>query len=123
MRQESTPLLGRRGRHQSRIRFSRMVRVVLAWVIVALMLASSSIARAQPPSEESQPDLGSFPARIDAIRITGLARTKEFVVRREIGFREGDVITKADFELALARLWNMTIFARVGGRVAREGTR
>ncbi len=65
-------------------------------------------------------DASSFPARIDQIRIAGLARTKESFIRQEIGFREGDVVTKEDFDLAVARLWNTTIFAHVHGHVMQE---
>ncbi len=97
---------------------------VLVLLIAAIVLASATVARAQPrEDDEKKPDLGSFPARIDEIRITGLARTHQDVVRREIGFREGDVILEDDFDLALTRLWNTTIFAHVRGRVVREGAR
>jgi hypothetical protein len=61
-----------------------------------------------------------FPVRIDAIRVLGLVRTQPHVVRRELGFAEGDVVTKAAFDLAVTRLWNTTIFARVDGDVVRE---
>lgn len=61
-----------------------------------------------------------FPIRVDEIRIVGLARTHESVVRRELGFREGDLVTRSDFDLAVARLWNTTIFAHVHGHVVEE---
>ena len=64
-----------------------------------------------------------FPARVDAIRIEGLIRTHEYVVRRELGFVEGDVITAAQFNLAVTRLWNTTIFARVDADVVPENGR
>jgi outer membrane protein assembly factor BamA len=62
-----------------------------------------------------------LPARIDGIRIEGLVRTEPYVVRRELGFVEGEVVTKERFDLAVTRLWNTTIFARVEGEVVREG--
>ena len=63
---------------------------------------------------------GPGPRRVDKIRVHGLIRTKEFVVRRELGFREGDVITQEMFDLAITRLWNTTIFARVQGHLEDE---
>jgi outer membrane protein assembly factor BamA len=60
------------------------------------------------------------PRRVDKIRVLGLIRTQEYVVRRELGFREGDVITQEMFDLAITRLWNTTIFARVQGHLEDE---
>jgi len=57
------------------------------------------------------------PVRVDAIRIEGLVRTKPYVVRRELGFAEGDTITQAQLDLAVTRLWNTTIFAQVEAHV------
>lgn len=62
----------------------------------------------------------AFPVRIDAIRIRGLSRTSEHVVRREVGFSEGEVISEDDLDLALTRLWNTTIFAHVQGQIVEE---
>ena len=66
---------------------------------------------------------GSFPTRVDEIHILGLVRTHESVVRRELGFREGDVVTRPDFDLAVARLWNLTIFASVSGHLVEQDGR
>jgi hypothetical protein len=59
----------------------------------------------------------AFPTRVDEIKIVGTVRTKDFVVRRELGFQEGDVITREQLDLAVARLWNTTIFAHVDASV------
>ncbi|HEY8077118.1 MAG TPA: POTRA domain-containing protein [Labilithrix sp.] len=83
----------------------------MRWSAVAAIVLAASVAHA----EDAQ-----LPARVDAIRIEGLVRTKDFVVRRELGFSEGDVLTKDEFDLAIARLWNTTIFAHVEGKVVRE---
>ncbi len=81
----------------------------LALVVLALLLFPR-LARAE----------GVFPARVDVIRIEGLVRTEPYVVRRELGFVEGDVVTKERLDLAVTRLWNTSIFARVEGEVVRE---
>jgi outer membrane protein assembly factor BamA len=88
-------------------------------VLIVLVASSPREARAQPAVKTEEAT--TFPVRIDEIRIHGLARTKESFIRREIGFREGDVVSKDDFDLAVARLWNTTIFAHVHGHVIREG--
>jgi hypothetical protein len=93
--------------------------------LVALAVSTTlGDARAEG-ANEARADSGAeaaatFPVRIDAIRVLGLVRTKPHVVRRELGFAEGDVVTKAAFDLAVTRLWNTSIFARVEGDVVRE---
>lgn len=90
----------------------------LALVLVLAVVLGVALAReARAEGEE----LVSLPARIDRIRVEGLVRTKPFVVRRELGFAEGDVLTQPMFDLAVARLWNTTIFAHVDASVVREG--
>lgn len=102
-----------------------MSRRVLAVGLALALAAIPAPARADEPEAakalEQEPEI-ALPARIDAIEITGLTRTKTYVVRRELGFREGDVIDREALDLAITRLWNTTIFAHVKGRVvAREG--
>jgi outer membrane protein assembly factor BamA len=84
----------------------------LAWLFL-LVLALARTAHAETTT---------FPIRIDEIRIEGLSRTKDSVVLRELGFREGDVITREQFDLAVARLWNTSIFAHVNAQVSHETT-
>ena len=72
---------------------------------------------------EARAGATEFPVVVDAIRIEGLIRTDEHVVRRELGFTEGDVVTREAFDLAVTRLWNTTIFARVEGDVVLENGR
>ncbi len=61
--------------------------------------------------------------RVDAIKVDGLVRTKEFVVLRELGFKAGDSISQADLDLAVTRLWNTTIFAQVASEIVKDGDR
>jgi hypothetical protein len=90
-----------------------MKRRALAILIAVVAFASFGV-------REARADL---PARVDVILIEGLIRTREYVVRRELGFVEGDVITKAQLDLAVTRLWNTTIFARVDAEVVPQDGR
>lgn len=97
----------------------------LAAALGLALAAIPAAARADEPEAakalEREPEV-ALPARIDAIAITGLTRTKTYVVRRELGFEEGDVVDREAFDLAVTRLWNTTIFAHVKGRVvSRDG--
>ena len=85
----------------------------------ALALGWAPDARAEGPVRIPQPGdvVPTFPAHIDEIRIEGLVRTAPWVVRRELGFAEGDVVTKEAFDLAVTRLWNTSIFAHVEGHI------
>jgi Surface antigen variable number repeat/Omp85 superfamily domain len=83
------------------------------FLVLALLLLASP-ARAEEVA---------LPARIEEVRVLGLVRTHEYVVRRELGFHEGDVVTRDALDLAVTRLWNTTIFAQVTGEVVREGGR
>jgi len=90
---------------------ARLARRVVAALLI--LLGAASPARSEP----------EVPARVDQIRIEGLVRTHPGVVRREIGFREGDEVSQGALDLAITRLWNTTIFARVEGEVVVEGGR
>jgi outer membrane protein assembly factor BamA len=81
--------------------------------------AEDEKAAAALEAEEAVP----LPATIDAIAVEGLTRTKPYVVRRELGFEAGDVLTQEALDLAVARLWNTTIFAHVKARVVRRDGR
>src|SRR5262245_43909900 len=98
----------------------QLVRTLLA---AALLTTECHIARAEENHRVVTETAESFPVRVDAIRIVGLKRTSEGIVRRELGFKEGEEITKAQFDLAITRLWNMTIFAHVRGNVVTEGSK
>lgn len=100
-----------------------MMRIALALALVLFARtahADETLPVSGPPPRAVTEDAALFPCRIDAIRIEGLVRTDPSVVRRELGFREGDVVTKAAFDLAVTRLWNTTIFAHVEGDMVEE---
>jgi len=50
---------------------------------------------------------------VDEIEITGLWRTKSSVVRRELLFRENDILTTKDLLESVQRLKNLRIFSKV----------
>jgi len=83
--------------------------ILRLFLVLALLLLMSSTASAR-----------DLPAKVDEIRIEGLARTEPFVVRRELGFKEGDVVTQAMLDLAVTRLWNTTLFAHVDSEIVED---
>lgn len=92
-------------------------------VAAAIALATSVAvpARADVVAASSRPIVHvDLPALVEGIRVEGLVRTHPSVVRRELGFSVGDVITKEQLDLAITRLWNTTIFARVEADVMYE---
>ncbi len=106
-----------------RAALARSLAVACAFGISSLPL---SRAEASPAGESASPPetgeaLVPLPARVDEVVVIGLTRTAPGVPRREIGFAAGDTITEHDLDLAVARLWNTTIFARVKVRVVRGG--
>ena len=62
------------------------------------------------------------PVHVERIEVKGLWITREFVVRRELPFHEGDTVTPEQWDLALARLWNMGPFSRVEMELVPPGT-
>jgi hypothetical protein len=93
---------------------------LLAHLVAALLLASPLAASADEAHKVEEDISVPMPAKVDVIRIEGLVRTHEYVVRRELGFQEGDVVTREAFDLAVTRLWNTTIFAHVDADLLRE---
>ena len=112
---------GRRARPASRAAEAFAVVTLLA------ILARASDARADADVDAAaaaDPAAFTLPARIDAIEIHGIGRTKPFVVLRELGYVAGDVVDLPEWNLAVTRLWNTGIFARVRSElVVREGRR
>jgi hypothetical protein len=94
-----------------------MKRRVCAILFAALTLLVFALAT----SRDAHAELPDHDLRVRAIKIEGLVRTHEYVVRRELGFTEGDTITRAQLDLAVTRLWNTTIFAHVDVDVVQEG--
>ena len=52
--------------------------------------------------------------KIDSIRIAKNWRTKDAIVREELGFREGDLVNQGMLDTMVIRIWNIGNFAKVG---------
>jgi hypothetical protein len=57
-----------------------------------------------------------LPGTLRALRIVGLEGTREHVVRRELGWREGEAVDAHAWSLGLTRLWNTVLFSRITAR-------
>lgn len=77
--------------------------------------AADGPTNAEPLSHEALHSQGEapLPGRLREIRIRGLENTKRFVVTRELGWREGEEITEAQWDLGLTRLWNTVLFSKI----------
>lgn len=64
---------------------------------------------------ESLPDGKSI--QIDSIRIIKNWRTKDAIVREELGFREGDLVNQGMLDTMVIRIWNIGNFAKVGYQI------
>ncbi len=90
-----------------------------ALVIVALGLPALAWATPPPdvalslPVAESPTTAPHPPCQIDQLEITGLWRTDPAIVRRELPWQPGQVVSADQWALGLARLWNMGLFSRV----------
>lgn len=80
-----------------------MLKRIIAWALI--LFCYSSIAE-EFSSLDNQP-------RIQSIEIAGLSRTKEKVVRRELTFKEGDILTTDALLFSIQELKNLQIFAYV----------
>jgi hypothetical protein len=58
----------------------------------------------------------TLPGTLRTLRILGLESTREHVVRRELGWREGEAVDAHAWSLGLTRLWNTVLFSRVTAR-------
>lgn len=63
----------------------------------------------------------SWPVRIDGLELHGLSTTQSSVIVRELPWRAGEVVSQAQWELGVARLWNTDLFSRIDARVERLG--
>jgi outer membrane protein assembly factor BamA len=57
--------------------------------------------------------------KIQSIEVTGLTRTKKFVVLRELQFGPGDPLSGDSFKEGLQRLRNLQIFSQVEGEIQK----
>lgn len=65
----------------------------------------------------------AWPLQLDELEVRGLYWTKEFVVRRELPWRPGQLVSHSDWELGTARLWNTDLFSRVAVHLERRDGR
>jgi outer membrane protein assembly factor BamA len=52
--------------------------------------------------------------RIDSIHISKNWRTKDAIIREELGFREGELVNQGMLDTMVIRIWNIGNFAKVG---------
>lgn len=62
----------------------------------------------------------SPPCRIDHIEIKGLQWTLAAVVLRELPFHQDESVDLAQWQLGIARLWNIGLFSRIDGRIEQK---
>jgi hypothetical protein len=55
----------------------------------------------------------ALPCTLDAVRVSGLWRTQQAVVEREVHVKRGQTLTAAGLQLAEVRLWNSGLFSQV----------
>jgi hypothetical protein len=55
----------------------------------------------------------ALPCTLDAVRVSGLWRTQQAVVEREVQVKRGQTLTAAALQLAEVRLWNSGLFSQV----------
>jgi outer membrane protein assembly factor BamA len=62
---------------------------------------------------EAQSELPSDEIRIDSIVILKNWRSRDAIIREELGFWQGDLVRKSAIDTAIIRLWNVGNFAKV----------
>jgi len=97
-----------------------------ALVVVAAIAAESppDDARARLDAIQDLPSLWAatapaeapLPGTLRTLRVRGLEATEESVVRRELGWSEGEAVDEHAWRLGLARLWNTVLFSRIEAR-------
>jgi len=93
--------------------FSRLTASIL--LCASFLLADAGVAAAQNPFLKEQ-----APRVIKEIQITGNTTTKEYVLRRELGFQEGDVYDDDALNDAWYRLEQLNFIAYVDIQVERS---
>jgi outer membrane protein assembly factor BamA len=79
-------------------------------LVFFLLFLHSSLSFAQPIERDSDVDVEREVWRVNAIEIQGLMRTQHFVVERELTFRAGGLVTRAQLEESVQRLRNIGLF-------------
>jgi outer membrane protein assembly factor BamA len=65
------------------------------------------------PEIQAQEVASTEQIRIDSIVLIKNWRTKDRIIREEMGFWQGDIITRSAIDTAMIRVWNIGNFARV----------
>ncbi len=86
----------------------------------AAILAVASPSYADPGAAPANHAQETFPTVVHRIEIRGLDSTHVEVVRREVAFVEGDTVSRAQWDLAVARLWNTQLFDHVEARLEQR---
>ncbi|MEO7164735.1 MAG: BamA/TamA family outer membrane protein, partial [Bdellovibrionia bacterium] len=58
--------------------------------------------------------------KVSRIELEGLEKTKDFVVRRELSFKEGDILSNSELEITERKLRRLGIFSTVALRVVDD---
>lgn len=99
----------------------------MKYLLVALACmgatSTSTSAFAQPvdAGTDAPIEATAWPAVIDAIEVKGLSWTREFVLLRELPWAAKQLVTEAQWNLGITRLWNTDLFSRIDTHVELRG--
>ncbi len=79
---------------------------ILSVFLLVLIIAFSAMGRGG--------EVSNGKIHIDSIRIIKNWRTRDQIIIRELGFRQGDDVTQGDLDTMVIRIWNIGNFAKVG---------
>jgi outer membrane protein assembly factor BamA len=88
-------------------------------LVCAAILAVTSPSYADTPRAVNHAE-ETFPTVVHRIEVRGLDSTDEDVVRREIDWNENETISRAQWDLAVTRLWNTHLFDHVQATLERR---
>jgi hypothetical protein len=97
----------------------------LGWLgvllVLGLLAGPAHAAEIVPPPADASTTVVELPARVDAIEIHGTKRTHRNVILRELGVRPGETVSREQWTVGIARLWNTNLFGNVHARVESRG--
>ena len=82
-----------------------MIRISLLLIFILFLFTHASSKDQQKPAQKF---------RIDSIEINKNWRTKDQIIRQELGFKAGDNVTMGMLDTMTIRIWNVGNFAKVG---------
>ena len=77
----------------------------LSWLLMFFYVVIPAMAQDATPDQTK--------IVIDSIKIVKNWRTKDKIIREELGFGQGDAVTRGDLDTMMIRIWNIGNFARV----------